>query len=189
VSRVDLGDHRRAGRGVETAHRIVVEPLDVIGLGARVLGSQRGADRDDVADQPHVQRLLQEGLGDGAERDPGRCLAGAGPLEDRAGVVESVLLHAGEIGVPRARPGQRSVARQPLQDVLVDRVRRHDLLPLGPLGVADAQGNRPTLGQPVPDPAEQLEVVTLEGHPRAAAVTEAATCQRGVQFRGSDGDT
>ena len=122
VGGVDLGDHRRAGGGVEAAHRVVVESLDVVGLGARVLGSQRGADRDDVADQPDVQRLRQEGLGDGAERDPGRCLAGAGSLEDRPGVVESVLLHAGEVGVPRARAGQRRVAGQPLQDVLVDRV-------------------------------------------------------------------
>ena len=66
-------------------------------------------------DQPDAERLLQEGRRDRAEGDPGRGLAGAGPLEDRPGVVEAVLLHADEVGVAGPRPGQRRVAGQLLR--------------------------------------------------------------------------
>ena len=44
--------------------------------------------------------LAQERPGDRAERDAGGRLAGAGAFEDRPGVVDVVLLHAGEVGVP-----------------------------------------------------------------------------------------
>ena len=46
--------------------------------------------------------LGQEQLGEGAGGDAGRGLAGAGPLEHVAGVVEAVLLHADEVGVAGA---------------------------------------------------------------------------------------
>ena len=47
----------------------------------------------------------EEQLGQGARRDPGRRLAGRGPLEHVAGVVEAVLEHPGQVGVARAGAG------------------------------------------------------------------------------------
>jgi hypothetical protein len=41
----------------------------------------------------------QQRLGAGAGRHPGRRLPRRGPLEHVTGVVEAVLLHAGEVGV------------------------------------------------------------------------------------------
>ena len=51
-----------------------------------------------------------------------------------------------------------------------DRVGRHDRLPLGPLGVADPDGDRPAERDAVPHAAGQLHLVLLELHPRAAPV-------------------
>ena len=71
-----------------------------------------------------------------------------------------------------ARPGQRGVAGEPGEDLGVDRVGRHDLLPLGPLGVADHDRDRGAEGEAVPHPAEEGDLVLLELHPGAAAVAE-----------------
>ena len=106
-------------------------------------------------------------------RDPGRGLPGAGPLQDRPGVGVAVLLHAGEVGVAGPGPGQRRVAGQRGERGRVDRVGRHDRLPLGPLAVADPDRDRAAEGQAVPHAAEDLDLVLLERHPRAAAVARA----------------
>ena len=94
VGLVDALDHQLRGVGVQAAHRVVVEARDVVGAGH---GAGRGADAaelDDVGDHPGVGGLLEEQRGDPAEGDPGGGLAGGGALEDRAGLVEVVLLHA-----------------------------------------------------------------------------------------------
>jgi hypothetical protein len=75
-----------------------------------------------VADQPDADRLLEEGRGDRAERDPGRGLAGAGALQHGPGVVEAVLLHADQVGVAGAGTGERGVAGQAGELGGVDRV-------------------------------------------------------------------
>ena len=108
------------------------------------------------------------------ERDPGRRLAGAGALQHRARVVEAVLLHADEVGVAGARAGQGRVAGEALELLGAHRVGAHDGLPLGPLAVADPDGERAALGHAVADPAEELDLVALERHPGAAAVAEPA---------------
>src|SRR5690606_5425246 len=122
-------------------------------------------------------------------------LPGAGPLEHRAGVVQRVLRHADEVGVSRAGPGERLVAGQlavvtgagvHLEQAGVDRVGGHDGLPLGPLGVADLDGDRPTHGATVPDPPEEPDLVLLELHPGAAAVAEAPPGEHGADVVGGD---
>ena len=110
LGRLDLGDHRLFGGLVEGAHRAVVDGGQVAGLRRRAVVGRRRADRDDVREHLDAQRLAQERPRDGAGGDPGRGLAGAGPLEHRAGVVEAVLEHAGVVGVAGPRPGQRRVA-------------------------------------------------------------------------------
>ncbi len=77
-------------------------------------------DRDNVAQHLDVQRLSQEARGDVTERHPGRGLARACPFQNRADVVERVLLHADQVGVAGARAGQRGVASKVGQLVFVD---------------------------------------------------------------------
>jgi hypothetical protein len=48
---------------------------------------------------------------------------------------------------------------------------------LGHSVLPDPDRERPALGDPVPDAAEELDLVPLEGHPRAAAVAEPAAGQ------------
>ena len=167
---------------MQRAHRRGVDRVPV------VRGRQRSVDGVTLTDRHHVRDDLgtehgtQELLGDGAEGDPGRGLPGGGPLQHRAGVVEAVLLHAGEVGVTGPGPGQRGVAGQRLQGVgggVVRRVGSHDLLPLRPLGVADLHRERPAHRHPVPDAAEQRDLVLLELHPGAAAVAEPAAGELG----------
>ena len=119
----------RAGRRVGAAHRVLVDARVVVRARAARRRARHRADRHDVADHLDAERLAQERLRDRAERHPGGGLAGAGPLEHRPGVVEAVLLHAGEVGVPGARAGQRRVAGLTGQHLGVDRVGGHHRRP------------------------------------------------------------
>jgi len=85
----------------------------------------------------------------------------------------AVFLHAGQVGVTGARPGERGVARERLELHRVDRVGRHHLLPLGPLGVGDLDRHRPALGAAVAYASDEGHLVLLELHPSAPAVAEA----------------
>jgi hypothetical protein len=129
--------------------------------------------RDDL----DAERLAEQGLDDRTDRDPRRGLPRACAFQDRPGVGVAVLLHAGEVGVPRPGTGERRVAGDPHQDGRIDRVSRHDRLPLGPLGVAHADRHRAAQRDTVPQPAEDLHRVLLEAHPRAAAVPEPSARQ------------
>ena len=104
--RLDRGDHRLLGRRVEAAHRALVDLRR--GRRARAAGCRaRWRPRPArtmwlTIDDPEV---AQQQLGQRAGRHPGRGLAGRGPLEHVAGVVEAVLLHPGQVGVARAGAG------------------------------------------------------------------------------------
>src|SRR6476661_6281951 len=87
-----------------------------------------------------------------------------------------------------AGPGQRRVAGRSLEHLGVDRVGRHDGLPLGPLGVADPQRHRTALGLAVADAADDLELVGLELHPRAPAVAQPPARERVLDVVGRDTD-
>lgn len=178
VGLVDLGDHRLARVGVEAAHRVGVEPLHVGGDGVDPVRRLGGGQLHDVADDLDARGLLEVGPGDGTEGHAGCGLPGTRALQDRPGLVEAVLLHAGEVGVAGPGPGQRGVTGLLGQHLGVDRVRRHDLLPLGPLGVAHHHGDRGAHGEAVPDTAEEGDLVLLELHPRTAAVTEPSPGER-----------
>jgi hypothetical protein len=176
---VDLGHHPGAGRSVVAADGVGVQPCDVVGQ--RQLGAVRdgdGTDRDGVADQADAGGLPQERRGDRAEGDAGRGLPGGGPLEHRTGVVEAVLLHADEVGVAGARPGEGSCPGLLGEDLRRHWIGCHDRLPLGPFGVRDLDRDRAALGAPVPDPAEEGHLVLLERHPGAASVPEPAAGER-----------
>ena len=118
-----------------------------------------------------------------------------GALQHRAGVIEVILGHPGQVRMSGARPGERLVpglfahvtgAGVDLERGRWYRVRGHHLLPLRPLGVTDLDRHRAPHGQPVPDTAEQPDVVLLELHPGPASVAEAAASQGVGHLLGSD---
>ena len=189
VRGVDLGHHGVGGFAVEAAQRIGVEGQDVVRDRQRPAFRDGDAgDGDGVADELDAE-LLQERGGDGAEGHPGGGLAGAGALQHGPGLVEAVLLHAGEVGVAGPGPGQRGVAGLVGQDFGVHGIGRHDLFPLGPFGVADLDGDGAALGQAVADAAEDRDHVLFEFHPGAAAVAEAAAGQRIADLPAGEFDT
>ena len=191
VGLVDPLHHGGGGLGVQAADRVLVERRHDRGVGGLGPHAGRGADPaelDDVGDDADPADLLEEVAGDASERHAGGGLAGRGALEDRAGLVEVVLLHAREVGVAGARAGQRGVAAGLLEVTGVDRVGRHDLLPLRPLGVADVDRHRAALGLPVAHAADDRDLVLLELHPRAPAVAEAPTRQGVGDVVGGDPD-
>ena len=152
---------------------------------------RRDGDRPDlhhVADDARAEHVVQERLGDRPESDPRGGLPRRGALEDRAGLVEAVLLHPGEVGVPGARAGQRGVAGLRGQDVGVDRVRRHDLDPLRPLAVADLDGHRAAHRAPMSDAADHADLVGLELHPGATTDAEAPALELTGDVGGRDRD-
>ena len=168
---VDLRDHPRARPRV--AQRTGSASIRAR---SRRRGQGRAVRHGNRAERHHVRDDLDaEGLGeqlprDLAERDPRGGLPRAGPLKDGPGVGVPELLHARQVGVAGPGPGQRGVARLPVELLPGDRVGRHHRLPLGPLGVPDADGDRPAQRDAVPDPAGELHLVLLELHPRAAPV-------------------
>ena len=191
VGLVDPLHHRGGGLGVQAADRVLVERRHDRGVGGLGPHACRGADAselDDVGDDADPADLLEEVARDSSQRHAGGGLAGRGALEDRAGLVEVVLLHAREVGVAGARAGQRGVAAGLLELTGVDGVGRHDLLPLRPLGVADVDGHRAALGLPVAHAADDRDLVLLELHPCAPAVAEAPTGQGVGDVVGGDPD-
>ena len=124
----------------------------------------------------NAQRLLQEQRRHGAERHTRGRLTGAGTFQHRTGVIEAVLAHAGQVGMTGARTTQRRVASLARQ-VMVERVRTHDLGPLGPFGVADFDGDWRAERLTVPHAGEQPHLVLLELHARATPVPETTTRQ------------
>ena len=179
VRLLDARDHRSRRVGVEAADRVGVDGLEIGVGGHQTGGGGHAPELDDVGEHLRAGGLLEEGRGHLSERHPGRGLTGRGTLEDRAGLVEGVLLHADEVGVTRARPGECLVAGQSLELDRVDRVGGHHLLPLGPLGVADLDRYRSALGLAVADAADDPDLVLLELHPGTTAVPE-PTAREGV---------
>ncbi len=97
---------------------------------------------------------------------PCRGLTRGGPLEHVACVVEPVLLHAREVGMPGPRLGERLLGGA--------RRGRHLLDPLRPLGVPDLDCHRRAERASVTDAGEQPDLVLLEAHAGTAAIAEPA---------------
>ena len=117
--------------------------------------------------------LGQQRLGERAGGDARRGLAGAGALEHVAGVVEAVLLHAGEVGVAGPGLGQRLLRWRPARATSPRTHFGHSVLP-----ISIATGE-PSV-RPWRTPAEEPDLVLLEPHPGPAAVAEAAAGQLGA---------
>lgn len=185
---VDELDSRSGGLLVEDANRVGVNRGEVtVARQWRVFGDTHRADGKRVA-QGRDAQLGQESLRDRPERDARGCLPGARPFQDRASLVEAVLLHADQVSVSWARAGQLR-ASAGVEDGRVDGLRAHDLDPLGPLGVADADADGRTHREAVPHAGREREFILFELHASAAAVAELSTREVGTEIVEGKWDT
>ena len=116
-----------------------------------------------------ISELAQQRLAERAGRHPGRGFPGAGPLQHVAGLGKPYFC----MPARSAWPGRGWVSGL----AVAPGRRRHLLGPLGPLGVADHDGHRRAERAAVADAAQEGQLVGLEAHPRAAAVTQAPAGQ------------
>ena len=98
--RLDLGDHRLLGGGVEAAHRRLVHLRPGRPGPGRAAAFERAAPIWITWLTMSTSSSASSALATVPGGHPGRGLAGRGPLEHVAGVGEAVLLHAGQVGVP-----------------------------------------------------------------------------------------
>lgn len=104
-----------------------------------------------------------------------------------------ILDHAGEIGVAWARASELGAAARlhglgNLRIVHVQRCRGHNRGPLGPLGVADLDGDGAANRLSVEDAGEQRELILFKLHTRAAAITQTTAGQLQGNLFFSDGN-
>ena len=109
VSGCDFGLHGLTACRVEAADRILIQGCNITRPRQLQTSAHRSADRDYVTHDAHISRLLQEGTSNCTKCDSGSRFPGTGPFENRADIVEAVLLHAHQIGVAGTRPGKRRI--------------------------------------------------------------------------------
>src|SRR6266699_2178686 len=129
--------------------------------------------------------LPQQDLADGPAGDPRDGLAGAGTLQDVAGVAAVVLERPGQIGVARARPGDLAA---PLAPGGV-RLGSHDVLPVLPVAIPDEDGDGGAERLAGAHAGEPFDAVGLDLHAGAAAVAALAALQLRVHALGGHGET
>ena len=185
--RLDLLDHRGAGARVECPNRVGIEGALVVGFQDHAdIGAHR-ADLDDVADQRRPRGSARGTPGQRRPTPPGLLSPGQTPARPPC-VGEAVLLHAGQVGVPRT--GRVSGAfracssSSPASTGSTAMTVSH----FGHLAVADPDRDRSALGQSVAHPAEDLHVVLLELHPGTTPMPEPPAPQRLRNVRGGDLD-
>ena len=181
VGLVDRARPSPRGVGVEAAHRVVVERAATSsGCGhgrraARATPPSSTTWRDD----PGADGLLEEVR---TRPRPSATRAAVSRAEARSRIGRASSKSYFCMPTRSAWPGRGRVSAALRASAVelgrVDRVGRHHLLPLGPLGVADLDRDRPALGLAVPDAADERDLVLLELHPGAAAVAEPAPGQR-----------
>ena len=123
MRRGNLSLHALTCRRIEGAHRVVVDVGAILSRRHRIRLGDGRPDADHMAHNLDLAQLPQERARDRSQGDAGRRLAGTCALQHRTCVVEAVLLHANEVGVARAGPRQRSIARERGQLFLINRVR------------------------------------------------------------------
>src|SRR5882672_4974691 len=122
--------------------------------------------------------LAQQDLADGAAGH-----AGAGALQDVAGVGAVVLEGAREVGVAGARPGNLAAPLAPRAIGLGS----HDVLPVLPVAVPDEYGDGRTEGLAGAHAGEPFDAVRFDLHAGAAPVAALAAFQLRVHAVGGDG--
>ena len=172
-----LGDHGGLRRRVEAPHRRRIDRREVVRQRAQPCGRVRTADLDDMAHDRDAD-LGQEGLGARACRHSRGRLTSRSALEHVAGVIKTVLLHAGEVRV--TRPGLCEPTRG------MAGLRGHLRLPFGPLGICDLDRDRRPQSAPVANATEDTDLVGLETLTWTSPEAEPAAGKLAGDLVGSD---
>src|SRR3990172_4649521 len=161
---VDLGDHRALRLRIGHPHlRLLGDPAKLGDARFTWNSCVYRPDTHDVAQ--HLDAKWIEDLPcQRADRDPRGGLARRGPFEYVANVVEIVLEHSGQVGVP----GPRSRNRLGLAAIL--RVDRHPLLPVLEVLVLDDEGDGATQGATEAHARYDSGLVAFDRHAPAAAI-------------------
>src|SRR6267378_4432612 len=144
--------------------------------------------RDNTAQLHHVTtdldpELTQQDLADGAAGDARDSLAGAGALQDVAGIGAVVLERPGQVGMSGARAGHLAA---PLAARGVG-LGSHHVLPVLPVAIPDEHGDGGAEGLTGAHAGEPFDAVRLDLHAGAAAVAALAPFQLRVHALGGDG--
>ena len=121
--------------------------------------------------------LLQELLGNLAQRHTRSRLTCGRTFQYRTSVIKTVFAHAGQVSMPWARAGQRGIASL-TSDLMIKRVGAHHFSPLRPLGVGDFNGHRRADGLTEAHTGKHTNLVLLELHTCATAISKTTTRQR-----------
>lgn len=111
--------------------------------------------------------LIEQSLGQGPGRYPGRRLPGASPLQDISRIQAIVLEHPGQIGVAGAGTGHSAAPQLP---DLIRGLVRHHVFPIGPVAVGDQHGDRGAQRLASAESGQPLDLVALDLHSGAPAV-------------------
>ena len=166
---VNLGGHALGGGGVGAAHRRVFHGLPVY---LRRRSGLYLSDGKDVAVHRDAE-LLQQPQGDCASGDAGGGLAGAGPFQHVAHVVEAVFHRAGQVGVAGAQAGHALAAgalRLAPGFKIGGGAHRHGLFPVGPVAVFDGHTDGAAQRRAVAHAGDDVRPVLLDEHTPAAPV-------------------
>jgi hypothetical protein len=125
--------------------------------------------------------------GDCSKRHAGRRFTSRRPLEHRSCFVEVIFLHTGKVCVTGSWSGQRSATTR-LEHRGVNRRGVHDLGPLRPLSIADAERHGATNCQPVTNSTRDVYLISFELHASTATVSEATTCEVRLDFFDRNGN-
>ena len=123
-----------------------------------------------------AQGFAQEIARNGSCGHTGRRLTRRGALQDGARFPVAILHHSGKVSVPGARPSQGGTAAgvhrfNSVLIVHIQRIGRHDGGPLGPLRIANQDGDGTTQGEPMADSTQHGDLISLKLHTGTAAIT------------------
>ena len=144
-------DHVRLGVLVKRTNRGSINCLNIGEAWRFSCVRHRLPNRHHMGKHLNPENLTQVATGNRTGCYAGSSLSCRGTLKHRTCRTETVFDHAGEIGVPRTRTGQRRTATSAqlfchLRVRGINRLSRHDRGPLRPLGVANLDSHRATDG-------------------------------------------
>src|SRR6218665_559859 len=188
VRKVHLSNHGGGCLGVKAAQRVGVEHLNVGRSRPRSpLRHSHRAECNGVGNERDSQ-FTEECPRYSAERNPSGGLPRACPFQNRTRLSEPILLHTDKVCVTGARASEQCPTAT-TESVFGDRLSTHDLVPLGPFGVTDAQGHRAAECEPVSHPTRECQLILFKLHARSAAVAQFAASKISPHLIERDWDT
>ena len=167
LSVFDFSNHFLSNIGKNAADNVVVSDSFQLGPGhEKVIRYSNAADSGGVAEDLDPEGP-QENLGQSARGHPGRGFAGAGALQDVAGICMIELERPGQIRVPGTWARDAAL----VAGIARNFPHGHDLLPVAPIAVLNHHRDRTAQGFSVADTGQESNLIAFNFHSAAAAVT------------------